>query len=561
MPEWFPWKAAVEWVLRIPHPLNTDWQKAGNSLISGTYIQGAACEVWVTQISSESCQNGFHGKLLLVDGRKAGNSLINGTYIQGAAYGRKAGNSVINGTYTPGAAYGRKAGNSLINGTYIQGAAYGRKAGNSVINGTYTPGAASAVERVLRIPHPPNTDGRKAGNSLINGTYIQGAAYWCPWKAAVERVLQIPHPLNTDGRKAGNSLINGTYIQGAAYGRKAGNSVINGTYTPGAAYGRKAGNSVINAKYTKGAAYWCPCKAAIERVLRIPHPLNTDGRKAGNSLINGTYIQGAACELRFMPEWCPWRAAVQRVLGIPHPLNTDERKAGNSVINAKYTKGAACEIWVTQISSNSCQTGVHAKPLLSSLSGLGHSNQLRFMPEWCPWRAAVQRVLGIPHPLNTDERKAGNSVINAKYTKGAACEIWVTQISSNSCQTGVHAKPLLSSLSGLGHSNQLRFMPEWCPWRAAVQRVLGIPHPLNTDERKAGNSVINAKYTKGAAYGRKAGNSLINGTYIQGAACEVWVTQISSDSCQNGVHGKLLFSGCWGYHIRSIQMSGWLAIV
>ncbi|KAI6151203.1 hypothetical protein BKA82DRAFT_4013739 [Pisolithus tinctorius] len=314
---------------------------------------------------------------------------------------------------------------------------------------------------------------------------------WFPWKAAVELVLRIPHPLNTDGWKAGNSLINGTYIQGAAYGRKAGNSLINGTYIQGAAYGQKAGNSLINGTYIQGAAYWCPWKAAVERVLWIPHPLNTDGWKAGNSLINGTYIQGAAY-------WCPWKAAVERVLRIPHPLNTDGRKAGNSLINGTYIQGAACE--------------------------------LRFMPEWCPWKAAVQRVLGIPHPLNTDERKAGNSVINAKYTKGAACEIWVTQISSNSCQTGVHAKPLLSSL------------PEWCPWKAAVKRVLRIPHPPNTD-------------------GRKAGNSLINGTYIQGAACEVWVTQISSDSCQNGVHGKLLFSGCWGYHIRSIQMSGWLAIV
>ncbi|KAI6156568.1 hypothetical protein BKA82DRAFT_4009190 [Pisolithus tinctorius] len=334
MPEWFPWKAAVERVLRIPHLLNTDGWKAGNSLINGTYIQGAACEVWVTQISSDSCPTGVHGKPLL--------------------------------------------------------------------------------------------NGRKAGNSLINGTYIQGAAYWCPWKAAVERVLWIPHPLNTDGWKAGNSLINGTYIQ--------------------------------------GAAYWCPWKAAVERVLRIPHPLNTDGRKAGNSLINGTYIQGAACE-----------------------------------------------VWVTQISSDSCQNGVHGKLLFSGCWGYhirsiqmsGWLAILQFMADWCPCKAAVERVLRIPHPLNTDGQKAGNSLINGTYIQGAAY---------------------------------------WCPWKAAVERVLRIPHPLNTD-------------------GRKAGNSLINGTYIQGAACEVWVTQISSDSCQNGVHGKLLFSGCWGYHIRSIQMSRWLAIV
>ncbi|KAI6147707.1 hypothetical protein BKA82DRAFT_4014887 [Pisolithus tinctorius] len=127
------------------------------------------------------------------------------------------------------------------------------------------------------------------------------------------------------------------------------------------------------------------------------------------------------------------------------------------------------------------------------------------MLEWCPWKATVQRVLGIPHPLNLDGQKAGNSVINAKYTKGAACEIWVTQISSNSCWNGVHGKPLLNG-------------------------------------QKAGNSLVNGTYIPGAAYGWKAGNSLINGTYIQGAACEVWVTQISSDSCQNGFHGKLLLN-------------------
>ncbi|KAI6155794.1 hypothetical protein BKA82DRAFT_4011223 [Pisolithus tinctorius] len=262
---------------------------------------------------------------------------------------------------------------------------------------------------------------------------------WFPWKAAVERVLRIPHPLNTNGWKAGNSLINGTYIQ--------------------------------------GAAYWCPWKAAVERVLRIPHPLNTDGRKAGNSLINGTYIQGAAY-------WCPWKATVERVLRIPHPLNTDGRKAGNSLINGTYIQGAACEVWVTQISSDSCQNGVHGKLLFSGC-----------------WGYHIRSI-----------QMSGRLAI------------------------------LVRSGTGLRCPNQLRFMPEWCPWKVAVERVLRIPHPPNTD-------------------GRKAGNSLINGTYIQGAACEVWVTQISSDSCQNGVHGKLLFSGCWGYHIRSIQMSGWLAIV
>ncbi|KAI6138190.1 hypothetical protein BKA82DRAFT_4021441 [Pisolithus tinctorius] len=366
-----------------------------------------------------------------------------------------------------------------------------------------------------------------------------------------------------------------------------------------------------------------------------------------------------------MPEWCPWKAAVQRVLGIPHPPNKDERKAGNSVINAKYTKGAACEIWVTQISSNSCQNGVHGKPLLSgcqgylirsiqmggrleilvrSGTGLGCPNQLRFMPEWCPWKAAVERVLRIPHPLNTDGWKAGNSLINGTYIQGAACEVWVTQISSDSCHNGVHGRLLFSecwgyhirsiqmggrlailvrSGTGLGCPNQLRFMPEWCPWKAAVERVLRIPHPLNTDGRKAGNSlingtyiqgeastvegvpgmphplnvdgrmagnnIINAKYTKGAACelqfmpewfpwkvtveqvpgmlhplntdGRMAGNSLINAKYPKGAACDVWVTQISSNPCQNGVHGKPIFRGCWGCPIHSMWMGGWLAIV
>ncbi|KAI6154577.1 hypothetical protein BKA82DRAFT_4010405 [Pisolithus tinctorius] len=127
------------------------------------------------------------------------------------------------------------------------------------------------------------------------------------------------------------------------------------------------------------------------------------------------------------------------------------------------------------------------------------------MPEWCPWKATVQQVLEIPHLLNTDGKKAGNHVINGIYIWGAACEVWDTQISSDSCQNGFHGKLLL-------------------------------------DGWKAGNSVINAKYTKGAA-------------------CEIWVTQISSDSFQNGVHGKPLLSGCQGYLIRSIQMGRRLAIV
>ncbi|KAI6143662.1 hypothetical protein BKA82DRAFT_4017399 [Pisolithus tinctorius] len=342
---------------------------------------------------------------------------------------------------------------------------------------------------------------------------------WFPWKAVVQWVLRIPHLLNTDGWKAGNSLITGTYIQGAAYVWKAGNSVINGTYAPGTACevwvtqiscdscqngvhgkpllnGWKAGNSLINGTYIPGAAY---------------------GQKAGNSLINGTYIQGAACELRFMPEWFPWKAAVERVLRIPHLLNTDVWKAGNSVINGTYTPGAAYV-----------------------------------------WKAGNSLINGTYIPGAAYVQKAGNSLINGTYIQGAACEIWDTQISSDSCQNGVHGKLLLSGLQDLGHSNQLQFMPDWCPCKATVEQVPRIPHPLNTDGRKAGNSLINGTYIPD---GRKAGNSLITGTYIQGAACEVWVTQISSDSCPNGVHGKLLFSGCWGYHIRSIQMSEWLAIV
>ncbi|KAI6154695.1 hypothetical protein BKA82DRAFT_8345 [Pisolithus tinctorius] len=165
------------------------------------------------------------------------------------------------------------------------------------------------------------------------------------------------------------------------------------------------------------------------------------------------------------------------------------------------------------------------------------------MPEWCAWKAIVQWVLGILHLLKTDGQKAGNSLINVKYTKGAACEVWVTQISSNSCQSGVHGKPLLSCevwVTRIGSDscwNGLQFMLEWYPWKATVEGVLGMPHLLNTD-------------------GQMAGNSLINGTYIPGTACEVWVTQISSNSCWNGVHGKPLWRGCWGYLIHSIQMGG-----
>ncbi|KAI6139210.1 hypothetical protein BKA82DRAFT_4020268 [Pisolithus tinctorius] len=271
-----------------------------------------------------------------------------------------------------------------------------------------------------------------------------------------------------------------------------------------------------------------------------------------------------------MPEWCPWKATVERVPRIPHLLNTDGQKAGNSLINGTYIPGVACEVWVTQISSNSCWNGVHGKPLFrdewkasnsvinakytKGAACLGHSNQLQFMPEWFPWKASVERVLRIPHPLNTDGRKAGNSlingtyiqhaacevwdtqissdscqndgwkagnsVINAKYTKGAACEIWVTQISCNSCQNGVHGNPLLN----VWKAGNSVINGTYTPGAAStVEGVPGMPHPLNADGRMAGNSVINAKYTKGAA-------------------CEVWDTQISSDSCQNGFHGKPLLS-------------------
>ncbi|KAI6138191.1 hypothetical protein BKA82DRAFT_4021442 [Pisolithus tinctorius] len=307
-----------------------------------------------------------------------------------------------------------------------------------------------------------------------------------------------------------------------------------------------------------------------------------------------------------MWEWCPWKAAVQRVLGIPHPLNTDGQKAGNSVINAKYTKGGACEIWVAQISSDSCQNGVHGKPLLSgcqgylirsiqmggrleilvrSGTGLGCPNQLRFMLEWCPWKAAVERVLRIPHPLNTNGRKAGNSVINGTYTPGAA----YGRKAGNSLINGTYIQgeaygrkagnSLINGTYIQGEACELRFMPEWCPWKAAVERVLRIPHPLNLDVQKAGNSVINGTYTPewcpckatvegvpGMPHplnvdGWMAGNSIINAKYTKGAACEVWVTQISSNSCQNGFHGKSLLSRSQGCCIRSIQMGGWLAIV
>ncbi|KAI6141677.1 hypothetical protein BKA82DRAFT_4018662 [Pisolithus tinctorius] len=282
---------------------------------------------------------------------------------------------------------------------------------------------------------------------------------WCAWKATLQQVLGIPHLLNADGQMAGNSLINTKYIQGAA------------------------------------------CKIWVTQISSDSSW--NDGCMAGNSLINGTYIPGAACEVPLVRSgslksdlihagMVSMESHCWGVLGMLHPLNVDGQMAGNSLINTKYTKGVACEIW-------------------------------------CPWKAAVQQVPGIPHLLNTDGQKAGNNLINGTYILGVACE--------------------------------LQFMPEWCPWKATVEGVPGMPHLLNVDGQMAGNSLINAKYTKGAAYGWKAGNSLINGTYIPGAACEVWVTQISSNSCQNGVHGKPLLSGCWGCCIHSIKMGGWLAIV
>ncbi|KAI6148856.1 hypothetical protein BKA82DRAFT_4014790 [Pisolithus tinctorius] len=452
MPEWCPWKAAVERVLGIPHPLNTNGQKAGNSLINGTYIPGAACEVWVTQISSNSCRNGVHGRPLLtcevwvtqissdscqngVDGKLLFSGCW-GYHIHSIQMGRrleilrfmlewfpwKATVEQVLRIPHPLNPDGQKAGNSLINGTYIRHAACEvwdtQISSNSCQNGVdgkllfsgcwgyhirsiqmggrlailqfmpeWCPWKAT-VEWVPRIPHPPNSDGQKAGNSLINGTYIPE---WCPWKATVEQVLGIPHLLNADGQKAGNSLINGTYIPGAAcelqfmpewFPWKAAVQRVLRIPHPLNTDVWKAGNSVINGTYTPGAA------STVEGVPGMPHLLNADGWMAGNSVINAKYTKGAACELQFMPEWFPWKATVERVPGMLHPLNTDGRMAGNSVINAKYTKGAACDVWVTQISSDSFQNGVHGKPILGGCWGChirsmwmgGWLAIVRFMP-------------------------------------------------------------------------------------------------------------------------------------------------------------------------------------
>ncbi|KAI6002676.1 hypothetical protein F5J12DRAFT_783833 [Pisolithus orientalis] len=138
-------------------------------------------------------------------------------------------------------------------------------------------------------------------------------------------------------------------------------------------------------------------------------------------------------------------------------------------------------------------------------SDLGHGSQLQFMSEWCPWKADIEWMLGILHQLNMNGWMAGNTLISGTCIQGTACEIWMTQIRSDSCWNGIHGKLLFN--------------------------------------------------------GQMAGNSLINTKYIQGAACKIWVAQISSDSCQNGVHGKPLLSGCWGYLIHSIQMGRRLAIV
>ncbi|KAI6139961.1 hypothetical protein BKA82DRAFT_4019826 [Pisolithus tinctorius] len=198
-----------------------------------------------------------------------------------------------------------------------------------------------------------------------------------------------------------------------------------------------------------------------------------------------------------MLTWCAWKAALQQVLGIPHLLNADGQMAGNSLINTKYIQGAACKIWVTEISSDSC------------------------------WN---------------DGCLAGNSLINGTYILGAACEVWVTQISSNSCQNDgwmAGNTPIngtyIPGAAYLIHAGMVS-MESHC-WG-----VLGMLHLLNVDWQMAGNCLINAKYTKGTA-------------------CEVWVTQISSDPCQNGVHGKPLLSRCPGCSIHSIQMGRWLAIV
>ncbi|KIN99901.1 hypothetical protein M404DRAFT_10281 [Pisolithus tinctorius Marx 270] len=140
------------------------------------------------------------------------------------------------------------------------------------------------------------------------------------------------------------------------------------------------------------------------------------------------------------------------------------------------------------------------------------------MLTWCAWKAALQQVLGIPHLLNADGQMAGNSLINTKYIQGAACKIWVTEISSDSCWND-------GCLAGNSLINGTYILGAAYGWMA-------------------GNTPINGTYIPGAAYGRMAGNSLIHGKYIQGAACEVWVTQISSDPFQTGVHAKLLLSGC-----------------
>ncbi|KAI6139962.1 hypothetical protein BKA82DRAFT_4019827 [Pisolithus tinctorius] len=440
---------------------------------------------------------------------------------------------------------------------------------------------SAPVEGVPGIPHLLNTDWWMAPSSWMNGTYIQGAPCrtwltqissnswlngvigqlllsslqdlgycnelqfkpeWCPWKATVQWVLGIPHLLNMDGQMAGNSLIDATYIHGATceiwVTEISLDSCQNGVHGKPLLNGQMAGNNLINGTYIPGAV----CKVSVTQIRSEScqngvhgKPL-LNGQKAGNSLINGTYILGAACEVwitQISSNSCQngvhgkpllngWMAGNTLINGTYILGAAYGWEADNCLINAKYAKGAACEIWVTQISSNSCQNGVHGKPLLNG-------------------------------------QKACNSLINGTYILGAACEVWVTPISSNSCQDGVHGKPML----------------KWCPWKATVEWVPGMPHPLHADGQMAGTSLINAKYTKHAAFtvegvpgmlhllnvdGWMAGNSLINAKYIQSAACEMWVTQIISNSCQHGVHGKLLFSGCWGYCIHSIWMGGWLAI-
>ncbi|KAI5991696.1 hypothetical protein F5J12DRAFT_786337 [Pisolithus orientalis] len=247
---------------------------------------------------------------------------------------------------------------------------------------------------------------------------------------------------------------------------------------------------------------WCLQNTAGEEVPGIPHLLNTDWWMAHNSWMNSTYIQ----------------AAVQQVPGILHPLNMDGWMAGNSLVNARYIQAAACRIWVTPMRSNSFQNGVHGKPLLNGQKAGNSLINAKYTKGAAYGQKAGNSLINAKYTKGAAYgQKAGNSLINGTYILGAACEIWVTQISSDSCWN------------------------EWCPWKATVEKVPRIPHPLNAD-------------------GQKAGNSLINGTYILGAACEVWITQIGSNSCQNGVHGKLL-RGCWGCHIHSMWMGRWLAIV